>query len=59
MEKKNSVEEIIDLLEFTGQEKEVFKASIQLIKSGQTDESINAQQDIYNLIKELVKNEVS
>lgn len=58
MKEKNKIDEILDELNFSIKEKEIFKSSIQLTKSEQDDDSINAVSQISEMIKELIGNEI-
>lgn len=57
-EKKNSIDDILDELNFTDDEKSVFKRSIEYTKLEQANEEIDAKDQIFTCVKELIKHEV-
>lgn len=56
--KKSNIEGVLEEMNFTEKEKEIFIASIQLTKNAQNDDSINASFEIGKLIKEMINNEI-
>ncbi|MBU3129013.1 hypothetical protein [Clostridium tagluense] len=56
--KKSSIASVLEDMNFTDKEKEVFLASIQLTKNAQKDDSINASFEMDKLIREMISNEI-
>ena len=58
MEKNNSIQDILDSMDFSEEGKKLFIESINLTKQSQLDSSINVSAEIKRRIKEMIANEI-
>ena len=58
MAKKKSINSILDELHFTVPEKKAFGDCIQLVKEEQRDGEIDAESLMFDVIKEVTKDEI-
>ena len=58
MEKNNSIQDILDSMDFSEEGKKLFTESINLTKQSQLDSSINVSAEIKRRIKEMIANEI-
>lgn len=58
MNKKSSINEILAELNFSDDEKSVFMKSIEYTKLEQANEEIDAKDQIFSCVKELIKHEI-
>lgn len=58
MAKKKSINSILDELHFTNAEKKAFEECIQLVKEEQRDGEINAENLMFDVIKEVTIDEI-
>lgn len=56
--KKSSIEEILSQMNFSDEEKSIFMKSIEYTKLEQADDEIDAKEEIYRCVKELIKDEI-
>lgn len=58
MNKKPTINEVLNELNFTEKEKKVFIECIQLVKAEQEQEMQNVEDEIKKIIREVTKNEI-
>lgn len=59
MEKKNRIDIILNKINFSEEEKELFLKSIQLTKNELIQGDKSASNEILDMVKEMVNNEIS